>query len=260
MNTDRERFNLRLQLERTGLPLGFFTHTANDLRDVLRTIEESRSGQDPHAAWSVDTDEIQITASVNGVSAEELQDIISDTYEGFKAGDQEEIEWPPTLTREAQQIIKRIVTRVKRTAPANLEAAGHDTLHIKGDPKTGRGRPREQYSAWSSIDGQLDVISVRRMPYFVIFEHATEHRVRCSFPDDFLNPVTDYLGRRVVVDGFIRYRSDGIPTTLTDPTSIERVRDPELEDITSYRGTAPGITGDLSSYEYVRQMREAEND
>ncbi len=260
MATGQERFSLRLQLERLGLPLEFFTHTANDLRTLLRIIEESRSGERPHAQWSVDTDHIQITALVNGVSAEEMQDIVSDTYEGFRVGDQQGNEWPPALVSEAQQIIKRIVTRVKRTAAARLEAEGHDTLYIEPQPRAEREGSREQYAAWSSIDGKLDVISVRRVPYFVIFEHVTEHRVRCLFPDGFLEHVKNYLGRRVVAAGFVRYRSDGIPMTLTNPTSLEPVPDPQQADITAYRGTMPGITGGLSSYEYVRQMREVEDE
>ena len=260
MTTERERFSLRLQLERLELPLEFLMHTTKDLRTVLRIIEESRSGGPSHATWSVDADKIQVTASVNGVSAEELRDIVSDTYEGFKAGDQQENEWPPALAFEAQQIIKRIVTRVKRTASARLEVEGHDTLYIERKTQTRLDRPREQYSAWSSIDGMLDVISVRRVPYFVIFEHVTEHRVRCLFPDDFLPKVKNNLGLRVVAEGFVHYRSDGIPMTLADPTSLDPVPEPEQEDITSYRGTMPGITGELSSYEYVRQIREAEDD
>ena len=260
MATERERFSLRLQLERHELPLGFLTNTAKDLSAVLRIIEESRSGLPPHATWSVDTDKIQITASVNGVSAGELGGIISDTYEGFRAGDQEDNEWPPALAIEAQHIIKRILARVKRTAAASLEVEGFDTLYLERNVHTNRERTREQYSAWSSIDGKLDVISVRRFPYFVIFEHVTEHRVRCLFPDQFLPQVKDYLGLRVTAEGFIHYRSDGSPMTLTDPTSLERVPDPEVGDITYFRGTMPGITGELSSYEYVRQIREAEDD
>ena len=98
-------------------------------------------------------------------------------------------------------------------------------------------------AAWSSVDGKPDVISVRRLPYFVIFEHVTEYRFRRIFPDDFLPQVKDYLGQRVVAEGFVHYRSDGIPMTLTNPTSLERVPDPEQEDITSYRGQCLGLLG-----------------
>lgn len=260
MVAERERFSLRLRMERLGLPLEFFTHTTKDLRTVLRSIEQSRSGQPPLATWSVNTDEIQITASVNGVGAEELQDIISDAYEGFRAGERQVNEWPSTISTDTQQTMQRLVNRIKRTAPAHLDADGHETLFIEPQEQKSQKPSRVQYAAWSSLDGKLDVISVRRRPYFVIFEHVTEHRVRCSFPDEFLPNVKDYLGCRVMTEGFIRYRHDGTPLTLTNPSSLVRVPEPEQEDITVYRGTIPGITDGLSSYEYVRQMRESEYD
>ena len=145
MTTERERFSLRLQLERAELPLDFYALTTGDLRTVLRIIEENRSGERSHASWLIDTDEIQITASVNVMSVEELQDIISDTYEGFRAGDQEENEWPPAVAREAQTIIKRIIARVKRTAKARLEVQGHDTLYIESGAGTVWSGQRERH-------------------------------------------------------------------------------------------------------------------
>ena len=260
MAAERDLFSLKLRLERLGLPLEFFTHTTKDLREVLRSIEQSRSGQDPLAAWTVDTDEIQITASVNGVGPEELQDIISDTYEGFRAGEGHEDDWPSAISSDARRTMQRLVNRIKRTSPASLEADGHEPLRIEQRVQKRQKPTQVQYTAWSSIDGTLDVISVRRQPYFVIFEHATEYRVRCSFPDDLVSLVKDNLGCRVIAEGFVRYRQDGVPISLTDPHSLKPVPDPEVKDITEYRGTMPDLTDGLSSYEYVRQMRESEND
>ena len=189
MVAEPDRFRLRLRLDRLGFPLDFFTHTTKDLREVLRSIEQSRSGEKPLATWTVDADEIQITASVNGVGAEELQDIIADTYEGFRAGEGREGEWPSTISTDARRTMRRLVNRIRRTSPASLEADGHETLRIEPRAQQRQKTPSVQYTAWSSIDGTLDVISVRRQPYFVIFEHATEYRVRCSFPDAFLPKV-----------------------------------------------------------------------
>lgn len=260
MVAEPDRFRLRLRLDRLGFPLDIFIHTTKDLREVLRSIEQSRSGQKPLATWTVDADQIQITASVNGVGAEELQDIISDAYEGFRVGGGQQGEWPPTISADARRTMQRLINRIKRTSPASLEADGHEPLHIEPRVQRRQESTQVQYSAWSSIDGTLDVISVRRRPYFVIFEHATEYRVRCSFPDDLVSVVKDNLGCRVIAEGFVRYRHDGVPISLTDPRSLKRVPDPEVEDITEYRGAMPEFTNGLSSYDYVRHMRESEND
>jgi len=129
------------------------------------------------------------------------------------------------------------------------------TKHERGPNQT-PGERTDSYSAWSSVDGRLDVISVRKQPYFVIYEHGTNNRIRCTFPDEWLNTVKDYLGRRVRAEGYVHYRQDGIPAALTLPSTLERVPDPDQLDITVYRGALPGISEELSSYEYVRRLRE----
>lgn len=257
METTQETLGLRLRMDRLGLPLAFFANTTRDVQELLRQIEEARSGQPAHAEWIVDTDNLQLLARPNGVPSEELQEILSDAYEGIRAAQEMEAEWPPVLTQQAKTTVQRLVGRIRRTAPAQLEAAGHPSLPIQAPESLLQiGRTRERYAAWSYVDGKLDIISVRKIPYFVIFEHGTDYRVRCLFPDDWMGLIKDYLGSRVTVEGYVHYTKDGVPTQLSAPQSLEKVPEPEQEDLSVYRGSMPGITGGLSSYEYIRQMRE----
>lgn len=262
--TEEERFNLKLQLfDVKGLPLSFFDSTISEIRQMLSSIEDKRFGGLSHANWVVDTDQLQITASVNGASAEELQSTITDVYQGFQAAEtNKEEDWPSVFDEPARRVVRRIISRVKRTAPeTRIEAAGHRPLVIQGIAKeaimlTHPKVHKETYSTWSSVDGNLDVISVRHKPSFVIYEHGTQHRVQCSFPDLWLDRVKNYLGLRVITEGFVRYRADGVPISVSDPTSLEIVPEPKEQDVSVYRGALPGITGGLSSYEYIRQLRE----
>ena len=116
---------------------------------------------------------------------------------------------------------------------------------------------KETYSAWSFVDGKLDVISVHHQPSFVIFEHGSQQAVYCTFPDSWMSTVKDYLGLRVITEGYVHYNEKGLPISLSEPTSLEKVPDPKQQDILAYRGSMPGISGGLSSYEYVRQLRES---
>lgn len=267
MATEQQEFNLTLQLlDVKDLPLSFFDSTISEIRRLLTSIEENKYGGYTHANWVVDSDQLQIKASVNGVSSEELQSIISDAYQAFQAtGTQEKEEWPQSLDEPTRRVARRIINRARRAAPATrIEAVGHEPLIIQGTSKPDRiSRPRSQhketYEAWSSIDGELDVISVRHRPSFVIYEHGTQHRINCSFPDEWMDRVKDYLGFRIIAEGYVRYRGDGVPISLSDPTSLERVNDPKENDISVYRGSLPGIAGGLSSYEYIRQLREETN-
>ena len=163
------------------------------------------------------------------------------------------------MDEQVKRTAQRFLGRLHRTSPASLETAGHEPLSIEAEGPFRITRQRERYAAWASVDGKLDVISVRRIPYFAIFEHGSSHRVRCLFPDDWMDRVKNYLGYRVIAEGYVQYNREGVATKLTDPTSLERVPEPQSEDITAYRGSMPGITGGLSPYEYVRQLREGGN-
>lgn len=259
MATEQEKLALRLRLERRRLPLTFFTRTAEDLKVLLRSIEEFRTGESAHVEWTIDADDLQLAAYPNGVPSEELQEYLTDAYDGIKATQTgEDIDWPGAIDARMQRTVQRLVGRIHRTTPASLEAVGHAPLMIEGEGLRYVPRQRERYAAWSSVDGKLDVISVRRVPYFVIFEHGANHRVRCLFPDEFMETVKNYLGFRVIAEGYVLYTRDGIPTRLTDPASLERVPEPSSQDIRAYRGSMPGITAGLSSYEYVRRLRDGE--
>lgn len=262
MATETRKFNIKLQLLDVGeLPLSFLDLTTNELRQLLITIEDARFGGLSHAKWVVETNQLQIAASVNGLSADELQDVITDTYQAFQAGEtNKEDAWPSSFDEPARRVIRRIITRVKKVAPVTtIEAIGHEPLLIKRPETTipRKIKRKESYAAWSSIDGDLDVISVRHQPSFVIYEHGTQHRVRCIFPDAWMVMVKNYLGHRVIAEGYIHYRDDDVPVSLSQPTSLEIVPEPKQQDISAYRGSLAGITGGMSSYDYVRQLRES---
>ena len=112
--------------------------------------------------------------------------------------------------------------------------------------------------AWGSVDGKLDVISVRRQPYFVIDEHGSTNQIRCTFPDDWMETIKTLLGHRVIAEGHLRFRPDGSVGSLTEPTSITLVPEPR-RTIAELRGALLGISGDLSSADYIRQLRTGES-
>lgn len=110
------------------------------------------------------------------------------------------------------------------------------------------------YIGWSAVDGTLDVVVVRQRSHFVLRETGADNQVACFFPDDWTPVVRDLIGRRVVVEGLVHYRANGSPKSLSTPTSIHPVPEPK-RPILALRGTLPGISGELSSADYVRQLR-----
>lgn len=257
-DTNREQLNFSLVLDEheDKLPLSFFSNTSEELRKLFTSIEKSRLGGESSAKWYVNTNNIRIITYANGVSTEELQEIITDAYEGFRvSGSEDDKQWPVSFDEPTKEIVRKIVSRIKRTSTAKVEAIGHEPLVINVEQAIIPRKWNSRYAAWSSIDGKLDVISVRRQPYFVIYEHGINNRVRCVFPDEWMPTIKELLGQRVLVEGFVHYREDGSAISLSNPTEIKPVPDPTYK-ISEFRGAIPGISGNLSSYEYIRAMRE----
>ena len=261
--TTTDRFALTIFVEGGRMPLSFFIRTSDDLQKLLRAIEEAQLGKSPHAQWEIDTDRIQIGASVNGVSADDLESIIYDAYQSLKATDeQDDAGMPQTVDEQSRRLTRSIVNRVKRTAPVTVETSGQDPLYIEPvAPQQIKLRSphkrTEVQTAWGAVDGELDVISVRRRAHFVIFEHASSNQIRCTFPDEWMDKVKEFLGYRVVVEGKLRYRPDGSVSALAQPTAINPVKSPQ-RSLADLRGSLIGISGELSSADYVRQLRTGE--
>jgi hypothetical protein len=259
-----DRFVLTFLVEGGRMPLTFFMRTTEDLRSLLRAIEEAQLGEGSNAHWEIDADRIQIAASVNGVSADDLESIINDAYQSLKATDaQDDAGIPRTVDDRGKRLTRSIVNRAKRTVPVTVETPGQEPIYIEVEPPQPNRllsprRKREVVTAWGSVDGQLDVISVRRRAHFVIYEHASSNQIRCTFPDEWMETVKDLLGNRVVVEGNLRYRPDGSVSALAEPTAINPVPEPK-RSLTELCGALPGISGVLSSADYVRQLRTGEH-
>ena len=256
-------FMLTVYVEGERMPLSFFVKTTEDLQKLLRTIEGAQRGEEPHAQWELEADRIQITASVNGVSADDLETIIGDAYRSLKAADaRDDAELPSTVDEQGRRLTRTIINRARRIGLVTVETPGQEPILIEPSPsqriemKTPRRR-REILTAWGSVDGRLDLISVHRRPYFAIYEHGSSNRIRCMFPDDWTDTVKEFLSYRVIVEGKLRYRRDGSVATLERPTAIDAVPEPR-RSLEEFRGALPGISGELSSADYIRQLRTGE--
>jgi len=107
-----------------------------------------------------------------------------------------------------------------------------------------------------SIEGSLETITVHGGNQFNLWEAVTGRRVECYFRADQLEDVKAALGRRVRVEGRIRYNRRGEFTSI-EVRSLEIIpRDEDLPPLDEMAGIAPNITGDLSSEDYVRRLRD----
>jgi len=73
-----------------------------------------------------------------------------------------------------------------------------------------------QVRDYGSVEGKLEMISVRNGPHFTVYDALTDQGVPCHIPTEKLAEAMDAFGKRVSVSGLIRYRK-----TTGEPLSIE---------------------------------------
>lgn len=110
-----------------------------------------------------------------------------------------------------------------------------------------------RYTDVSTVEGNLEMVSVHDHPSFFIWETFTRHRVECLVDEAQLKDYFPLLNKRVAVTGTVKYRNH-IPVSVA-VEDIRVLRDaselPQPSDIGPIN-----ITDGVSSEEHVRRMRD----
>ena len=117
-----------------------------------------------------------------------------------------------------------------------------------------------QIRAIGMVEGRLEYVNIHgNRNVFRIYPTIGSNKVECTFPTDRLKDARDALDRRIRVYGKLTYLArSSFPSSI----EVDRIKmlpeDDELPSLLDLRGTAPDITGVLSSEEFVRRLRSAE--
>lgn len=85
-------------------------------------------------------------------------------------------------------------------------------------------------ASWGSVEGYLQMISLRGSAKFSLYELLTDRRIECRFTEDLLDEARMSLGHRVVVSGEIHKRGGDFHYV-----SVERIhRRPPSEDLPGF--------------------------
>jgi len=116
------------------------------------------------------------------------------------------------------------------------------------------------YHTLGSIEGRIELISVRKgSSHFNIYHDITQRAIRCSLPKEYEPDIFRAAeGRsRVIATGRISYNVKGEPIRVHIMKPLRFLKEEEaLPSIQDILGSAPDITGDLCTEEFIRLMRE----
>lgn len=84
--------------------------------------------------------------------------------------------------------------------------------------------------SWGSVEGYLQMITVRDKYRFNLYEVLSDDRIECVFDPDLLEEVKESLNHRIVVYGIIHKQGDIIKQVV-----VERIhRRPDSKDLPGF--------------------------
>lgn len=112
-----------------------------------------------------------------------------------------------------------------------------------------------KYSAYGSVVGKLEAISVHRGNEFRVWDKNTGRPVRCLFSPEREAEVKDRLRDTVVVAGIMQFNSAGLPISL-EMEELEKHAEKELPSIAEMSGLVEDFTGGRTLKQYLEDMAD----
>lgn len=115
----------------------------------------------------------------------------------------------------------------------------------------------EEDCSYGGVDGALDSVNIHGTSrQFWIYPRIGAQKVRCEFLPGTSEQVREALGRYVRVEGLKYFRSPSPYPYRIAVKELEILDGEEESALINLRGIAPDATGELSSVEFVRAIRD----
>lgn len=107
----------------------------------------------------------------------------------------------------------------------------------------------------SSVEGKLETISIHKTKKFIIYESISGKGVTCILrKEDLFAQAMEALGQKVAVSGEVSFNIKNEPCMVTVDV-LRPLGKGELPTARELLGSDPDFTGDLSTDEYIREIR-----
>ena len=254
--------------DREHVSLDDFSFQLEALKKVLSSTESSLSGKHAEIDWQIinlthsSPAEIALQPVNNHITTD--TDIISKTVNKvvscFKTLS-EDTSLPVEMSQQMLEPYKTFSDRVRKGVLRVSIKSETDVVKINKNVKTTIDAvvPSEAESI-GTVDGRLEFLNIHGdRNVFRIYSSIPPEQVDCFFSPDKIEQAREAVGRKIRVLGKLTYpKGKNFPKSVK-VVSIELLpEDDDLPSLGDLRGIAPDITGDLSSEEFVRNLRDAE--
>lgn len=235
-------------------------HTLGVLQEVDRT---SRGGEGRPGKWGV----MNVWNGSIGIVLAPSADIPGEVPERLIAGLavlEERPELPPWFSEPAIKSVQEMGKVLRRpgvsgidlsaVAPGGEEYEAHLTPEIIEHAAEAFQGTDE---ALGSVAGILDVINLRRQRVVSLYDADERHAVRCTFPEDLLEAVRQYLGSKVRATGTVARNRVGQIASVKVESLVLTEAEGRVPSVAELTGIAPWYTGDRTAVEHQQWTRGA---
>jgi hypothetical protein len=257
-------FEFRITLDSDEqVDLATVRETLLDVERLLKEIERELTGERSKAHWRWAEAEVDLgfVASVNGVTADQLEEVIEAARNGFERASltpesAASVEWPSAFNAEAKRRAANILRRLTKLERITIGTPDTDPLTIEraniGQVVQAKPSRRRVHSA---VEGVLRMIAGGEKTIRAgIRERGTGISVTVTLDAErWHEQVREWWDRRVVVEGQVAYSDDGRPLSIVDVSDI-RLRPPG-RPLREFEGAAPGLTGTSDTDQFLDVAR-----
>lgn len=260
-----KRLQMGIEGERGKISLETFAVVVRNTFDILADLDNAVSSI-PQGSLEWFIADVSFGSLVIAIeSKSKLPDIdysskVAETFVDGLAHIQRERTTPPYFSdydlRKAQELARRLrKDGAKAVIIHDIERQVKATISPEVVPDLGQ-LINVRFQDIGSVEGRLEMISIHKVPRFTIYHAITQRSIRCKFEPKLLDLVKEALGRRVVISGvvYFNYRYEAVRVDLQKLTILPK--EEELPYPKDLRGMAPDFTGDKTTEEYIRSLRE----
>lgn len=234
---------------------------------VLRDVDRVISGRPGGAVrWKVAD---MGTASIDAVLRAEARSrklaafpvrVAAGSVEAFSVAEAGEM-LPPYLSDKGLTHLEKLANGLGRDGATGLgvtfvERDAH--AHVTNEVRERMQKLRvPAVHAIGSVTGMLEAISLHGKPKYSVYDAVTRRAVSSMFTETELEHVKQALGKRVNVAGVIYRNARGQPLRVERAKLTILPAGDELPSVRDFVGSDPAFTGDLTTDEYVRRLRDA---
>ena len=168
---------------------------------------------------------------------------------------------PPLFSPDSMSSVRKIVRALGTNGVSALDIAIPElqrSVELSSAAEANvQSLVRVHHKSIGSVEGKLELISVHvRSRRFNVYHAITQRAIKCNLPKGMEEEVVRSLGRRVIVSGLVSYNVRGEPLNV-NVDHLRVLKDGKvLPSIDDMLGMAPDITGELTTEEYIRRLRD----